>query len=225
MRGKYIIGLFLSLGFGFGLASWRATAEFGPRLQAAAHLAAMAQLAAEERANALGEKLDQETEARETAEQAWEKVANRAADLGQQLIEQIGATRKLEAKLADLENKLQFANQKIASQVAADKEVQTGLYNAKAQIPTLSAMLEQKSGNKEAAGAARMEAEAEAKAAAEKAALEINARKAASKMPLPEGRASPDRPHKFPVRRQTQTRARLPAKKQHPAWWPSLPAL
>jgi chromosome segregation ATPase len=217
MRGKYIISVFLFLVFGFGLAFWRTTDNFSVRVQAATHLAA----ATKERASALDEKLGQETKARETAEQAWKKVANRAADLAQQLIEQIGATRKLEAKLADVETKLQLANKEIANQIAARKEVQAELYNANVQVRTLSATLQHESGNKEAAEAARMKVEPEATASTEKASLDIKARQAASIIPPAERRASPRIHHKNPVRRQTQSTALLRVKKQ--TWSPFPP--
>ena len=191
MRGKYIISAFLVLIFGSGLAFWQANHEFGLRLQAATHLAAMAQLAAEEQANALREKLDQEMKARETAELAWKKVANRAADLIEQLTQQIGATRRIEASLAD----------------------------AQARMRALDAQLLHETNDKEAALTAKMKAEAEAQAAADKLAIDIKAREAALSRSPEERRALPDHRHKTPGRRQTQTTTLQAAKRQQSSWW------
>jgi hypothetical protein len=188
MRSKYIISVFIALTFGFGVAFWRATDEFGRRVEATTHLAAMTQtqLAAEEQAKALSEKLDDETKAREAAEQARDNAANRAANLAQQLANQLGVTRKITASLAD----------------------------ADVRVRALSAELRQETSDKEAADTAGMEAEAEAQATIEKLALRIKAREVASKRSQTAKRASPD--HRHRIRRQNQVTALLRTKKQHP---------
>src|SRR5215472_10570679 len=108
MRGKYIIIAVSAIICGTGAASWRAASEIGSRIQAANHLAAMAQLNAEEKARAaelaLGvseaaerftrEELALERKTRETAEQALNKVVNRTAQAARALTGQ-GNTAKI----------------------------------------------------------------------------------------------------------------------------------
>jgi hypothetical protein len=191
---------------GFGIAFWRASGEIDVHRQAT-RLAEMA-LAAQDQAKALSEELinerqarklaltaqeaaetversvrDQlvlESEARETAERAHDKAADRAADAAQRLAEQAITTKKLETRLADSVKQLELANAKTAAQIAARKDVQVELYNAKAQLRTLSAQLPQEIGGKEAPEAAQAQVETDAKANAEKLALEVKRREAAS---------------------------------------------
>jgi hypothetical protein len=67
---------------------------------------------------------DQETKARETAEQALEGAANRATDFGQKLAEQIAAAKRIEASLTDAGAQMQLrqeANDKEAAEAAKMK--------------------------------------------------------------------------------------------------------
>ncbi|MGA7323653.1 MAG: hypothetical protein WBX25_04030 [Rhodomicrobium sp.] len=74
MPRKYIVIALSALALGSGVAYWRATNETDLRIQATTHLAALAQLAAEEEAKDLSQKLGDETRARETAERARKEV-------------------------------------------------------------------------------------------------------------------------------------------------------
>jgi hypothetical protein len=210
MSGKYIVGVFLALTFGFGVVYWRTIDQFSLRLQAANDSAAMVQLAGEERAKALSEKLDQETKSRETAEHAWKNAANRAADLAQQLIEQIGNTRKIKASLAGSEGRERALDARLRQEISDKEAAETARMNAEA--------------NARAAETASMKTAAEAQATIEKLVLEIKAREAALKSSRTERRASPNHHHRILVRRPTQTAALLPTKKQHLSWQPISPA-
>jgi colicin import membrane protein len=220
MRSSYIVFALSAFTLGFSVSLWRASGETDLQRQATRltelALAAQAQstalseeLLSERKARKLAEdaehsaqeQLALESKARETAEEAHEKAAERAAGAAKGLAEQTSTTAKLEARLADLEKQFELAKVKIAAQIAARKDVQVDLFNAKAQLRTLSAQLHEEISGKEAAETARAKAEADAKAAAEKLALELKGREAASntkKAPLS---------HRVTFRRQKQAAA------------------
>ncbi len=85
MRSKYIVIALFALTLGFAAAYWRASTEIGHQMEAA-HMASVAQLAAEADAKALTEKLALE-------KQAHDKAANRAAEEARKLAEQVGAAK------------------------------------------------------------------------------------------------------------------------------------
>src|SRR5215468_9027329 len=93
MRAEYTLITLSAIIFGAGAASWHAASQIGLRIKAATHLAAMAQLHAEEKAEAAElaqgtseaaerfarEELALEKNTREVAEQALDNTVNRAA--------------------------------------------------------------------------------------------------------------------------------------------------
>jgi hypothetical protein len=117
MRGKYIIIIVSAIICGAGTASWLAASQIGPRIQAATHLAAMAQLNAEEKAKAAElaqgiseaaerfarEELALERNTREAVEQALDKAVNRTAQAVMILAGQDNMTKNFEGDLADAE--------------------------------------------------------------------------------------------------------------------------
>ena len=236
MRSNYIIFVLSVLTLGFGIAFWRASGEIDVQ---ATHLTEK-MLAAQEQARALSEELANEklgrelaltareaaertersaqeqlvleSKARETAERAHDKAADRAAGAAQRVAEQIIITKKLKTRLVDSERQLDLANAKIAART----EVRAELYDAKAQLRTLSAQLVQEINGKEAAEVARAKAEAEAKENAEKLALEVKRRKTVSNTK----RAPLNRRVAF--RRQKQAAAAPPSTPAHTrlrVWW------
>jgi hypothetical protein len=127
MRGKYIILIVSAIVGGTGAASWHAANQIGLRIKAATHLAAMAQLNAEERAKAaelaLGtsevaarfarEELVLERSTREAAEQALEKAVNRTAQAASVLAGEDNMTKSVEGGLAGATIGLQSTNEEL----------------------------------------------------------------------------------------------------------------
>jgi hypothetical protein len=116
MRGKYII-VTLAITCGAGAVGWRAANQISLRIQAATHLAPMAQLNAEEKAKgaevAQGtseaaerfarKELALERHTREAVEQALDIAINRTAQAARILAEQDNMTKNFEGDLADAE--------------------------------------------------------------------------------------------------------------------------
>jgi hypothetical protein len=118
MRRKYIVIATVSaFTCGAGAASWRAANHITSRIKSATHLAANAQLAAEEKAKsaeaALGmseaaeriawDELALERKRRQAAEQALDKAVNRTAQAVRLLAEQGNKTKSFQGKSGDAE--------------------------------------------------------------------------------------------------------------------------
>jgi hypothetical protein len=132
MHGKYIIITVLAITCGAGAAGWRAASQIGLRIQAATHLAAMAQLTAEEKAKAAElaqgvaeaaerfarEELARERNAREAAEQALDKAVSRTAQAALMLSGQASITTNLEGDFAKAQKDPQMTNEELIRRLA-----------------------------------------------------------------------------------------------------------
>jgi hypothetical protein len=133
MHGKYIIITVLAITCGAGAASWRAASQIGLRIQAATHLAAMAQRTAEEKAKAAElaqgvseaaerfarEELARERNARDAAEQALGKAVSRTAQAALMLSGQASMTKNLEGNLAYAQKDPLMTNEELIHRLAA----------------------------------------------------------------------------------------------------------
>ncbi len=170
-RDEYIVIALSALTLGLGAAYWRAGNEIGLRIQAATHLAAMAQAAAEDQAGSLGEKLQYERTARKAAERA-------RSDIQAQFSNARAWVFVLSARLQQEISARQLAEM---ARIRAESEIQ-------------------------AAKDATIKAQAEARSATQRLALEIKAHEAA---------ATSDRGHRTAERKQRVSRQPgLPVKKR-----------
>jgi hypothetical protein len=155
MRSMYIITGVVAITCGVGAASWRAANEVGLRIQAATHLAAMAQLAAEEKAKAAesaqgvseaaerfaGVELVLERNAREAAEQALDKAVSRTAQAARMLAEQKNMTKNLNENFPDAEITKQELILALAAQGTTNKAMESKLNDLEAVLLSLDEMV------------------------------------------------------------------------------------
>jgi hypothetical protein len=155
MRSKYIIFAVVAITCGVGAASWRAANEVGLRIQAATHLAAMAQLNAEEKAKAAEtalaiseaaerfarEELALERKTREAAEQALDKAINRTAEAAVTLAEQKNMTKSLDENLPDAEITKQELILTLSAQGTRNKAIESKLNDLDAVLFSLDEMV------------------------------------------------------------------------------------
>jgi hypothetical protein len=155
MRGKYIIITVSTIICGTGAASWHAASQIGLRIKAATHLAAMAQLNAEERARAaelaLGtveaagrfarEELALERNTREAAEQALDKAVNRTAQAARVLAGQDNMTRNAEGGLADGQNRNEELIRTFAEQSTSKEAIESKFRDLDTTLHLLDEMI------------------------------------------------------------------------------------
>jgi hypothetical protein len=141
MRGKYIIITVLAIICGAGAAGWRAASEIGLRIQAATHLAAMAQLNAEEKVKAAElaqgtseaaerfarKELALERYTREAVEQALDTAVNRTAQAARMLAGKDNMTKNFEGDLADAEITKEELFLTLAAQSTTKKAIESKL--------------------------------------------------------------------------------------------------